>query len=68
MDFVLVIILLITPLIILQVGAKVWCIPQPSEDRSKDCGSDNIIQWQNITNIQIATKLITSDVQYLLLY
>ena len=41
------------PFSILQVGAKICCIPQPSEDKFKDCGADNIIQWQNITSTQL---------------
>ena len=45
--------------VVLQVGAKICYITQSSGDKSKDGRADSILQWQNITDTQIAscTKL-----------
>ena len=47
--------LLDIPLVILQVGAKICCITQSSNNKSKDCEADDIIQWQSINDTQIAS-------------
>ena len=55
--------------VILQVGAKFCYIIQSSGDKSKDGGADSILQWQNITNTQIAlcAKLQFSASNYTLI-
>ena len=55
----LVTLLFVVPLVFLQVGGKVCYIAQSSRDKIEDSGDDNVIQWQKITNTQIAlcTKL-----------
>ena len=55
--------------IILQVGAKNCYITQSSGDKSKNGGVDSILQWQNITDTQIAscTKLQFSASNYTLI-
>ena len=56
---VLLINILVMSLIIIQVEGKVCYITQSSGDKIEDSGDDNVIQWQKITNTQIAscTKL-----------
>ena len=45
--------MLIGLFVTLQVAAKVCCIVSSPEVKSKYCGGDNTIQWNNITNNQI---------------
>ena len=47
--------LLDIPLVILQVGAKICCITQSSDNKFKDLEADDVIQWQSINDTQIAS-------------
>ena len=65
----LVTLLFVVPLVILQVGGKVCYIAQSSRDKIEDSGDDNVIQWQKVTNTQIAscTRLQFSPNNYTLI-
>ena len=65
----LLILFLVVPPVFLQIGGNICYIAQLSGDKSGDSGDDNVIQWQNITNTQIAlcTKLQFSPNNYTLI-